>query len=466
MNHVKAMLASLGALAVYAKQVTIEALERKCDELVAQARAIQDRADADGQRELTPEENTEIEAIFATHEKTTVEISRRKRLAAIEARQFDSAGRKTAPTPGAGMEVSDGATLEGGDKNGARKGTGGFVDLGDFAVCVKRAVRGDMDARIRKIMDAVPGAPSQEGVGADGGYLVPPDFRTSIFQKVMSVDSLLGRTDQQTSSGNSITFPTDEEEPWSAGGVQAYWEGEGHLIKQSKPAATTTTVRAHKLAALIPVTDEQLEDGPSLEPYLRRKVVDKFNYKINDAIVRGDGVGKPLGILNAGCKIMQTKEGGQAAATLNYNNISKMWSRCYAPNRANSIWLINQDIEPALDQLVAPGATNAMLPAYLPPGGLSAAPYGTLKGRPVIPSECCSTLGTEGDIILVDPSVYLSLIKNGGVKSDVSMHLWFDYGLQAFRFTLRIGGQPWWSKAITPAKTATTRSMIVTLETR
>lgn len=468
MNGIKAMLATLGAFAVFAKQVTIESLEQKCDELVAQAKAIQDGADADGQRELTPEEETTINAIFETHEKTVAEISRRKRLKAIEDRSGESAGRATTPPPAAALkpgEFRDDARIEGGDMNGARRGTGGFRDLGEFALKVKAAARNDIDPRIRRIADSTPGTPNQEGVGSDGGYLVPVDFRTEIRSKVMGEDSLIARTDQNTTSSNAITFPVDEEEPWAAGGVQAYWEGEGHLIAQSKPAAATTTVRAHKLAALIPVTDEQLEDGPSLEAYLRRKVVDKFNYKIADAIVNGDAVGKPRGLLNAACKVTVPAEGGQTADTINYANITKMWNRMYAPNRARAIWLYNQDIEPQLDALVAPGATPAF-PAYLPPGGLSAAPYGTLKGRPMLPVECCPALGDEGDLILVDLSTYLSLVKNGGIRSDVSMHLWFDYGIQAFRFTLRLGGQPWWSKPITAAKGATTRSSIVTLAAR
>jgi hypothetical protein len=42
------------------------------------------------------------------------------------------------------------------------------------------------------------------------------------------------------------------------------------------------------------------------------------------------------------------------------------------------------------------------VPVYLPPGGLSHAPFGTLMGRPVMPLEFCETLGTEGDIVLAD----------------------------------------------------------------
>jgi hypothetical protein len=38
---------------------------------------------------------------------------------------------------------------------------------------------------------------------------------------------LLSRTDQQTISGNSITYPVDETTAWqTSGGILAYWDGE------------------------------------------------------------------------------------------------------------------------------------------------------------------------------------------------------------------------------------------------
>jgi HK97 family phage major capsid protein len=212
-------------------------------------------------------------------------------------------GRKTR-SEGTSLEVRDGARLEGGAPAASvdpkLKGTGGFRSLGDFALAIRAAARGNIDPRLKaldssRIFNAAPSTYSQEGVGADGGYLVPPDFRTTILQKVLAEDQLLSRTDQQmTTSSNSITIPVDETTPWqTSGGIQAYWEGEAATYLQSKAALQTVTIRAYKLGALVPVTDEQLEDGPALEAYLRRKTPDKMNFKINDALLNGDGVGKP-----------------------------------------------------------------------------------------------------------------------------------------------------------------------------
>jgi HK97 family phage major capsid protein len=143
-----------------------------------------------------------------------------------------------------------------------------------------------------------------------------------------------------------------------------------------------------------------------------------------------------------------------------------MWSRMYAPSRRNAIWLINQDIEPQLDAMAFDPKATSKVPVYLPPGGVSGSPYASLKNRPVVPIEACSTLGDQGDIILADMTQYWALTKGQDIRTDVSMHLYFDQGLQAFRFTFRVNGQPAWGKSIDPQHGSLTRSCFVTLDAR
>ncbi len=103
----------------------------------------------------------------------------------------------------------------------------------------------------------------------------------------------------------------------------------------------------------------------------------------------------------------------------------------------------------------------------MPAGGLSGSPYSTLFGRPVIPTMASSTLGDLGDIILVDLTQYMTLTKGTEIKTDVSMHLYFDQDLTAYRFVFRVAGQPWWNSSIVPENgAANTLSWAVTLEAR
>lgn len=453
-------------------------------------RSLEIRAMAEAEkRELKAEELKELKKIFEDVENWEDQMSVLEEIennATKVANGYKPAGRKTAANaidPGDDDENDDeqpqyrnrNGSAFSAQQNGrvpARiemprdKGKHGFKSFGEFSKAVKSAAThgGTLDNRLHIFNAAT--TYGQEGVGADGGFAVPPEFRTAIMEKVMAEDELLARTDQLVTGSNSITLPKDETTPWqTTGGIQAYWEGEADQMTQSKPALQSVTTRLNKLTALVPVTEELLDDAPSLDSYLRSKAPAKINFKINYAIVNGTGAGMPLGILNAPATVSVAKEGSQAADTIVYSNVQKMWNRMYAPCRTNAVWLIHQDIENQLDTMEFPGSVTTH-PVYLPPGGLADTPFSRLKGRPVLPTEACNTLGDKGDIILVDLSKYMSAQKSMGLRTDVSMHLWFDQDVMAYRFILRVGGQPWWAAPISPRTGSNTRSCFVTLDER
>jgi len=89
----------------------------------------------------------------------------------------------------------------------------------------------------------------------------------------------------------------------------------------------------------------------------------------------------------------------------------------------------------------------------------------TLFGRPVVPIEQCSALGSVGDIILADLSQYL-LIDKGGINAASSIHVRFLYDESVFRFIYRVDGQPIWNKPLQPYKGSGTLSPYVALQAR
>jgi HK97 family phage major capsid protein len=171
-----------------------------------------------------------------------------------------------------------------------------------------------------------------------------------------------------------------------------------------------------------------------------------------------------MGIMKAPCLVTVPKDNGQAAATVSLNNILTMWARMWIRSRKNAVWFINQDVEPQIYQLSQTVGTGG-LPMFLPAGGLSAAPYSTLFGRPIIPIEYASTLGTPGDIILADFSQYV-LADKRGVQAATSMHVRFLTDEMTFRFTYRVDGEPLWNVPLTPFKGANSKSPFVALAQR
>ena len=463
---------------------SVDDIEQLMAEIGDKLGAIKAKAEAD-KRELSDDEKDAIDHLAAQFENLEDELDRTVKLDAVNARLATARGRKTDPNDVAAAGAVEPPAPAGRPRPGrvpaaprdaAASQRWGFDNFGGYALAVRNASRGSPhpETDVRLIQNA-PATFGREGIGEDGGFLVPPEWRTEIMQMVEAEASLLALTDQYNASRNQVVMPIDETTPWqTTGGIQASWEGEGGQLAESKPAFREGNFRLNKLTCLVTVTEELLEDAPLLAGYLRNKAGAKMGFKINDAIIAGTGAGMPRGILNSPALVTVDKESGQVADTVLARNISNMWARMYAPCRFRAVWLINQDIEPQLDFLSfvgtddtgAPSASVSAVPLYMPPGGLSERPYGTIKGRPVMPMESCKTLGDRGDIILADLSKYMTIQKVGGLRSDVSMHLYFDWDMQAFRFILRLAGDGWWTQALTPKNGSMTRSCFVTLAAR
>jgi HK97 family phage major capsid protein len=327
---------------------------------------------------------------------------------------------------------------------------------------------GTIDTRLVEMMNSATGM--SESVPSDGGFLVDQEFSSQIFERAYNVGEILSRiTPTPIGAGkNGIKMPAVDEKSrvdgsrW--GGIRAYWEGEADQLTGSKPKFQLIELNLKKLTALVYATDDLLEDAIALQAWMMNRVPLEINFKAENAIINGSGVGQPLGILNSPCLVQVAKETAQAADTIVYENVSKMWSRMWAPSRKNAVWLINQDCEPQLNSMSIPVGTGGV-PVYLPAGGLSQSPYNTLFGRPVIPIEYCPTVGDLGDIVLADFSQYEAIDK-GSIKTATSIHVRFDYNETAFRFIFRFDGQPGWKSALTPFKGSNTLSPFVALASR
>jgi HK97 family phage major capsid protein len=346
---------------------------------------------------------------------------------------------------------------------GGAKDTGGFASLGEFAVSVAKACKTGATPDQRLVTKAAPtaGSVANEAVGADGGFAVPQEFADRIMALAFPQDDILGRCNQIQTVRNSLSMPVGETTPWGTTGVQAYWTDEQTAITQSKVALEMRNLRLHKLAALVPASDELLEDAMAMEGFIAGQAAAAIRYKANDAIINGNGVARPLGILNAACLVTVAKESNQTNDTVNATNVAKMYARMPATSVGNSVWLVNNDVLPQL--LVM---TLGQQPVYLPPTGMAGAPFGLLLGRPVVVTQHCQTVGDKGDIYFADLTQYLALVKAGGIRQASSVHLWFDYDMTAFRFTFRLGGQPWLSASITPDNGSNNLSPFVALAAR
>lgn len=458
-----ALSPALGSVIMAAR--TIEEMQAEQEELLAASKAIVDRADEED-RDLSEDDIAEIEANKVKVENLKRQITARQAAAPVAQGQ---GRRTTAEQINRSEGVNEGQTRRTTVPAQARQNPGmfGFRNFGEYAMTVRMAGGDAPDqTALTRLTNALT-TYGNEGSGQDGGFIVPPDFRREIATRVFGDESLITRTDRMTTSSNTIVLPKDETSPYGTTGIQAYWEAEAAQKTQSKPVFGQNAIRLNKLIALVPVTDELLEDAPAIDSYLRNKTPQVMTAKLNTAFISGTGVGMPLGILNSPSLISVAKESSQPADSIWFKNIVNMYARMRASSLPNAVWLANQSILPQLFTMqFAPGSSTPV-PVYLGPSGLAGAPYGTLMGRPILFLEAMPAVGDIGDLVFADLTQYLTVSKGNDPKTDVSIHLFFDYDVTAFRFVFRVAGQPWWNSTVTPqASGAPTLSEFVALADR
>ncbi|RKY13568.1 MAG: phage major capsid protein [Planctomycetota bacterium] len=347
-------------------------------------------------------------------------------------------------------------------QNQEESDTGGYDTFGQFAADVKNStITHTKTGSMVAYLENQKASGMSEGVDSDGGYAVPTEFRNTLMKNVLEASSILGKCHKIPMATNSLEVPIIQETTHQGsvyGGVIVYRVAEAATIASSKVKLGKVRLTLSKIAALSYATNELLEDSPiSMEALIGNSFTEALAFQIDEDIMNGTGVGQMLGVLNAPCLVSVAKETSQTADTIVKENIFKMWSRMLSRSHKNAYWFANQDTFPQLADMTI-GSGTAVRPMMV---------NNTILGRPVVLTEHCQTIGDVGDIVLGDFSQYLVGQKAGGsINTATSVHLKFVEDEAAFRFTVRIDGQPWMPSALTPKNSSNTLSSFIVTAAR
>lgn len=356
-----------------------------------------------------------------------------------------------------------------------------FEDFGEFIQSVIRAGSppgtsvagkpgGMIDRRLTNIYQEYRSTGLEESTPSLGGFLVQKDFASEIFKIVHDVGKVFPFVRQIPISGNSNGLKINTIDETSRangsrlGGMRVVWTDEGEEKTASKPKFGRLELSLNKLAGIVYLTDELRQDAAAVGNIIMQGMSDEVAFALDDAVLNGTGAGQPVGILNANALVSVAKETGQPAATINWENIKKMYARLFSRSRGNMRWLANQDCLPQLMSMTQPVGTGGQT-VWLPANGAFGLSHDTLMGRPITYPEQCQTIGTKGDIYLVDLSQYVAITK-GGLQSASSIHVRFIYDEEVIRFVFRVDGQSLWKAALTPFKSSDDLSPFISLDTR
>jgi len=352
-----------------------------------------------------------------------------------------------------------------------KSGNGGFEDMAHFT---KEVFRSDTNRGSERMRDWDSAVRKTAGYmhedGEDGeGHLIPVEFKAEIDKVALEESIARPRVRELPMATGILTIPVVNETSRAStfyGGVNMTWENEGATGTETKPTFGKIKLIASKLSGKVYISDEMMSDSPiSVGPLVSGMFGEAQAFIIDEAILTGSGVGKPLGAFSASnpCLVSQAIESGQLADTIVTENILKMWMRLPAASKGKAIWVANNDTFLELSTLTIAVGTGGATVGLVKDAteGASA----TLLGRPLFLSEKMETLGDANDIGLCDLSKYYFGTK-GSAKTASSTHVRFIYDETCFKFSIRVDGQPSLLSAVTPRKGANTLSPFVGLAER
>lgn len=195
----------------------------------------------------------------------------------------------------------------------------------------------------------------QEGVDADGGYLVPEEYDSRLID-VLTEENIM------RSLGHIITTSGEHKINIAATKPAAAWIEEGGALTFGDATFSQILLDAHKLHVAIKVTEELLYDNAfDLENYIITQFGKALANAEEDAFLNGDGSGKPTGLFAA-------TGGGTVASTLSAAIKSDdMLDLVYAlkrPYRKNASFIMNDKTLAQLRKLKDNNGAYIWQPSY------------------------------------------------------------------------------------------------------
>lgn len=314
---------------------------------------------------------------------------------------------------------------------------------------------------------AVLAATGTEGLPSDGGFMVTAEVAGEIFTRAVEESVWLrvgARLEVMTSEEKIINALDDSDETDDAEAtLKAAWTDEGGTATEQLVKVRQVKLKARKLLVLAAASNELVEDGTDYLQALELALSLAIAKKFDRSVLSGTGAGMPLGILNSPATIVVAKETQQPNATYVWENAVRMWSRLAPGSHERAWWLMHPTVLPqALSMSLVIGTGGAIPRAAFEAGG----PTGyMLLGRPVLVTSRVKTLGTQGDVILVDPTQIAVGVRRG-IAIERSEHAFFGTDRLAVRGKFRGDALPLWEKPQTLAEGSTTVSPVVVLANR
>lgn len=276
----------------------------------------------------------------------------------------------------------------------------------------------------------------QVGTDSEGGYLVPDEFERTL------VEALQEENIFRTMAKIIQTASGDRKIPVVASKGTASWVDEEGAIQESDDAFGQVSIGAYKLATMIKVSEELLNDSIfNLESYIAREFARRIGAKEEESFFIGNGTGKPTGIFNAtgGAELGVT---AASATAITVDEIMDLFYSLKSPYRKNAVFVMNDSTVKAIRKLKDGNGQ------YLWQPSISAGQPDTILNRPVKTSAYVPTIAAGAKTIAFGDFGYYWIADRQGRSFQRLNELYAATGQVGFKATQRVDGKLILSEAI------------------
>lgn len=269
----------------------------------------------------------------------------------------------------------------------------------------------------------------QIGTDSEGGYLVPDEFERILIEALEEENIFRQLAKVVTTSSG------DKKIPVVASKGTASWVDEEGVIPESDDAFGQVSIGAYKLATMIKVSEELLNDSVfNLESYIAKEFARRIGAKEEEAFFIGDGTGKPTGIFNdAGGAQLGVTTASATAITL--DEIMDLFYSLKSPYRKNAVFVMNDATVKAIRKLKDGNGQYIWQPS------VTAGTPDTILNRPVKTSAYVPTIASAAKSIAFGDFGYYWVADRQGRAFKRLNELYAATGQVGFMATQRVDGK-------------------------
>ena len=287
----------------------------------------------------------------------------------------------------------------------------------------KQAVLNAIRSNFRQVSNIM-----QEGVDADGGYLVPDEYDSRLITK-LTEENVIRRL------GHRLSTSGDHKINIAASTPAAAWIEEGESLTFGDATFDQIILDAHKLHVAVKVTEELLYDSMfDIENYLFDAFGKALANAEEDAFINGDGNGKPLGIL-AAAGGAQTGVTTASSTAITADEVINLVYSLKRPYRKNAVFIMNDQTIAAIRKLKDGNGMYMWQPA------LTAGEPDRLLGYPVHTSQFMPTIAAGAKTIAFGDFSYYNIGDRGSRSLGELRELFAGNGMVGFLAKERVDGK-------------------------